>query len=396
MVEKQRYHNEGQNAPRNQMRNDVHGCDTSLAASYACLDQVSTPVGSRQNKEAGDLIGLLLGKMVNRATAWILGGLFLFLSGHALGWSNRGHRLINLIAAQSLPASLPAFMRTTEAQHEISYLGPEPDRWTQRGLEPELASTTGPDHFLRLELAETIGPLPRKRYEFLRKLHELQHQRPSDAPLLTPQYVGMLPWEAEEIWERLEAAFHVYRIAIGEFGPKDYKELVPIDRSDLSDIKASVLFYAGWLGHYIGDACMPLHASIHLAGWALRDDPNGYTRNADIHHRLEEVADEAIYDGDISAPQVQSSLSPLQRLRDPFIGELKYLKRESAYAEDVYRLQKSGELTANSPKSVRFIALRMAEGSSMLRDLIFSAWVESSSLTPPKRNAEVDAVHMPN
>jgi hypothetical protein len=334
--------------------------------------------------------------MVNRTTASILGGLFLFLSGHALAWSNRGHRLINLVAAQSLPASLPAFMRTTEAQYEISYLGPEPDRWTQRGLEPELASTTGPDHFLRLELAETIGPLPRKRYEFLKKLNELQHERPSDASVLTPQHVGMLPWEAEEIWERLEAAFHVYRIAVGEYRPKDYEELVPVDKSDLSDIKASVLFYAGWLGHYIGDACMPLHASIHLAGWALRDDPNGYTRNSDIHHRLEEVADDAIYDGDVRAPEIQVSLSPAQQIRDPFIGVLSYLKRENAYAEDVYRLQKSGELTARSANTIRFIALRMAEGSSMLRDLIYSAWVESSSLTPPNRKAEVDAFHMPH
>jgi hypothetical protein len=331
--------------------------------------------------------------MMNRATASILSGLFLFMPGHVLAWSNRGHRLINLVAAQSLPASLPAFMRTTKAQHEISYFGPEPDRWTQRGLEPELASTTGPDHFLRLELAEMIAPLPRKRYEFLRKLNELQHERLSDASDFTPQHVGMLPWEVQEIWERLEAAFHVYRIAVGEYRPKDYKELAPIDGSDLSDIKASVLFYAGWLGHYVGDACMPLHVSIHLAGWTLRDDPDGYTRNPGIHHRFEEVADEAIQDGDITALKIQSSVSSTQQLPDAFIGILEYLKKENTYVEDVYRLDKSGDLTVGSGRTIRFIELRMAEGSSMLRDLIYTAWIESRSLTPSKRNVEVDILH---
>jgi hypothetical protein len=36
--------------------------------------------------------------------------------------------MINLIAAQSLPSDLPAFMKTPQAVREVSYLGPEPDR----------------------------------------------------------------------------------------------------------------------------------------------------------------------------------------------------------------------------------------------------------------------------
>src|SRR5580698_5545716 len=45
----------------------------------------------------------------------------------ALAWGTTGHREINLDAARSLPASLPAFLRTPEAIAEIEALGPEED-----------------------------------------------------------------------------------------------------------------------------------------------------------------------------------------------------------------------------------------------------------------------------
>ena len=42
----------------------------------------------------------------------------------------------------------------------------------------------------------------------------------------------------------------------------------------------------GWLGHYVADAAMPLHDSIHHDGWA-GDNPKGYTRDPNIHGRFE-------------------------------------------------------------------------------------------------------------
>src|ERR1035437_872672 len=47
----------------------------------------------------------------------------------AHAWGNGGHRLVNRLAASSLPADVPAFLRSPEAIAEIEYLGPEPDRW---------------------------------------------------------------------------------------------------------------------------------------------------------------------------------------------------------------------------------------------------------------------------
>ena len=47
----------------------------------------------------------------------------------ARAWGNEGHRLINRLAASTLPADVPAFLRSEAAVNEIEYLGPEPDRW---------------------------------------------------------------------------------------------------------------------------------------------------------------------------------------------------------------------------------------------------------------------------
>jgi len=47
----------------------------------------------------------------------------------AHAWGNDGHRIINRLAATSLPADVPAFLRTESVLNEIEYLGPEPDRW---------------------------------------------------------------------------------------------------------------------------------------------------------------------------------------------------------------------------------------------------------------------------
>lgn len=53
------------------------------------------------------------------------------------GWGNVGHSMINKLAAESLPADMPAFMHSDTAIAEIEYLGPEPDRW-RSPAEPEL------------------------------------------------------------------------------------------------------------------------------------------------------------------------------------------------------------------------------------------------------------------
>src|ERR1700744_5858692 len=82
----------------------------------------------------------------------------------AYAWGNDGHRLVNRLAAANLPADVPAFLHAEAALDEIEYLGPEPDRW--RGLgEPELERAQAPEHFIDLEPADALGPLPHNRLD---------------------------------------------------------------------------------------------------------------------------------------------------------------------------------------------------------------------------------------
>jgi hypothetical protein len=118
-----------------------------------------------------------------------------------LAWGNEGHRLINKLAASNLPSDVPAFLRSEAAIGEIEYLGPEPDRWRSRA-EPELEATQAPEHFLDLEPADALGPLPRKRLDFEAVVFA-HGQR--------PEKIGLQPWETIEVWQRLKAALREYR-----------------------------------------------------------------------------------------------------------------------------------------------------------------------------------------
>src|ERR1035441_6006381 len=81
----------------------------------------------------------------------------LLLANSALPWGNEGHMMINRVAAEKLPADVPAFLRN--AVDLDAYLGPEPDRWREKS-ELALKLSQEPDHFLDMELVEgmTLPP----------------------------------------------------------------------------------------------------------------------------------------------------------------------------------------------------------------------------------------------
>ncbi len=181
----------------------------------------------------------------------------------AYAWGNEGHRMINRLAAQALPADVPAFLRTEAAINEIEYLGPEPDRW-RSPAEPELSAVQGAEHFIDLEPADALGPLPHRRMDFEAKVFAAGER---------PEKVGLQPWEATEVWERLKAAMREYRN-------------LSAAHQDTHSVEAAVLFYAGWLGHYVGDASQPLHTTIQYNGWT-GPNPQGYTTSHQIHWQFE-------------------------------------------------------------------------------------------------------------
>ncbi len=270
----------------------------------------------------------------------------------ARAWGNSGHRLVNKLAASSLPADVPAFLRSPEAIAEIEYLGPEPDRW-RSPAEPELAAAQAPEHFIDLEPADALGPLPHRRLDFEARVFAAGER---------PEKIGLQPWEATEVWERLKAALREYRMLSAR-----HEETRPVEQA--------ILFYAGWLGHYVGDGSQPLHTSIQYNGW-VGPNPHGYTTGHEIHWQFEGP----FVDANLREPEVRAAMTPAKALSgDIFDTYVAYLRHSQSYVEKVYQLEKAGGFVgAGSPESRAFTAVRLADGASMLRDMIYTAWLRSA------------------
>jgi len=274
----------------------------------------------------------------------------------AHAWGNEGHRIINRLAAANLPADVPAFLRSQAARGEIEYLGPEPDRW-RSPAEPELSAAQAPEHFIDLEPADALGPLPRRRLDFEAKVFAAGQR---------PEKVGLQPWEATEVWERLKAALREYR-RLASAGPAA--------AADTRAVEQAAIFYAGWLGHYVGDASQPLHTTIQYNGWT-GPNPNGYTTAHQIHWQFEGPFVAA----NIHAPAVQAKMTATHAIDgDMFDAYVAYLRHTHTYVERVYQLEKAGGFTgAGSAESRDFTTERIAAGASMLRDMIYTAWLDSA------------------
>jgi len=274
----------------------------------------------------------------------------------AYAWEHDGHTMINKLAASALPAEVPAFLRTPAAIDEIAYLGPEPDRW-RSPAEPELSAAQAPEHFINLETADALGPLPRKRLDFEAMVFAAGQR---------PEKIGLQPWETDEVWERLKAAMREYRFlaAAGQ---------------DTKPVEAAIIFYAGWLGHYVGDGSQPLHVTVQYNGWT-GPNPNGYATGHQIHHQFEGpfVAD------NIHAPEVQAKMTASRLIEgDMFDAYVAYLRHTATYVEQVYQLDKAGGFVgAGTPESRDFTSARLAAGASMLRDMICTAWTDSALPVP--------------
>lgn len=274
----------------------------------------------------------------------------------AHAWGSDGHQMINRLAASTLPADVPAFLRSPAAIDEIEYLGPEPDRWRSLA-EPELNAAQAPEHFIDLELADALGPLPHRRFDFLAEVYAA-HQDPAK--------IGLQPWETNEVWERLKSAM------------RDYRNLKAAGK-DTTPVEQAIIFYAGWLGHYVGDGSQPLHTTIQYNGW-VGPNPHGYTTDHQIHYQFET----AFVSANIHLADVQAKMTPVRAIEgDMFDAYVAYLRKTHTYVDEVYQLDKEGGFVGTgTPASRDFTAERLAAGASMLRDMIYSAWLDSAQPVP--------------
>ena len=283
--------------------------------------------------------------------------LVLLLISPAWPWGNEGHAAINRVAAEKLPADVPAFLRNAASQ--LAYLAPEPDRWRATS-ELALKRSQEPDHFINLEKVEGMD-LPPDRYSFYRALDAKRRETPGHPEDLLPEKVGLQPYIATEVYERLVVAFREYRQAVAEHRSPEFAE-------------ANAIFYAGWLGHYVGDGANPMHTTIHHNGW-IGANPKGYTTANTVHWKMEGIFVAANLDALQFADLVPAQATVMA---DPFHDYLSYLRDSYKYVETAYQLEKDGGFNGQGTAAGReFIRHRLAAGATMLRNMWYTAWVRS-------------------
>jgi S1/P1 nuclease len=276
----------------------------------------------------------------------------------AWGWGNDGHMYVNRVAAEKLPQDVPAFLHGAIA--ELADLGPEPDRWRENS-DPALKSAQEPDHYIDLERIAWLDRLPEGRYEFYQKLYEKRTQTKDSPDDYLPERVGLQPYIVMEIFGRLKNAFREYRQLRDRHQPTDF-------------IEHKIVFYAGWLGHYVADGSQPLHTTIHYNGW-IGANPKGYVTHGGIHAEFET----AYVSRNIAATDFANLVHAPERIGDPFSSYMQYLRSSNKLVERVYELDKAGGFRdAGSREAFDFTTERLAAGSQMLVNLWYTAWLDSA------------------
>jgi hypothetical protein len=272
-------------------------------------------------------------------------------------WGFAGHEMGARAAAAKLPAELPAFFRN--AGEQLAYLNGEPDRWRNRAVRA-MDQAWNYDHYLWTENVPVKALESADRFAFMDALraagsgHDLAN-------------VGLLPYRMLELYQRLVTEWRLWRA-----------EQNPVRRQW---IEARIINDGGILGHYVMDASNPHHASKHHNRWHP-DDPNprGYTTDPAFHSGFERDFVEAhIRQDDVSSRVSVAARSVAGNAWPAILAEI---KESHDHIEELFRLQRDIGFAATGtarPETRDFAANRIAAGARTLRDLWWSAWLESAS-----------------
>ncbi len=233
---------------------------------------------------------------------------FLIISSLVLlSWGTWGHQHINHAAVFALPEEMRSFF-----YNHIDFI-------TEESVIPDVRKYTINDkaefnrHFIDLESFGNTDSLPATMKEATAKY---------DAKFLDQN--GILPWYMEEVMQKLTKAF------------QDKK-------------KAEILFLSADLGHYLGDANMPLHTSVNHDGQ--------FTDQKGIHAFFESQLPEqfgahynfytgnAVYIKDVPA-EVWRIIFANHRLADSLLLTEKKLKSNFS-ADKIYMKDSAGNLAKN-------------------------------------------------
>jgi hypothetical protein len=305
-------------------------------------------------------------------------------------WGVRGHTVANLAAVEGISQDGPAFLRSQKAY--IGHLGTIPDTW-RSPTEPYLRISEDANHGWYTEGFDFIPDPPHSRTEFTLRVYDeylkTKSKDPERAKLLNIRYTGLQAYSIMEGYERMKAGMRLYRgVANADgSGVRNLGTLYAAISPSLRDpaqvkqmLATDIAFYMGWVGHYVADAAQPLHNSIHHDGWSGAD-PKGYTRDPEIHGRFEsQFVDLA---GVTEEDVVKYMRKEPRLLEDVWKAVLDHSIEARNFTEDVYRLDLRGAFGNKDDAEAReLVCKRLAAGAGFLRDLAYTAWIESARPLP--------------
>ena len=287
--------------------------------------------------------------------------LSVLLTPSLFAWGQKGHLMSNEAAAIGLPREMPSFF--LDGAGELTYLGPEPDRWRATG--ESLDAMNPPDHYLDFEYVADLK-LPSDRYRFIDLLYKSGTLRRHGIYNST---AGFLPWRIAELEDELTTEFRIWRAT-------------PPNSFERKYVEQQILSIAGILGHFVADSSNPQHTTTNYNGW-VDPNPNGYANDCAIHDRFELY----FVTQNIVTADVTPKLAPPQLRSDYFATAVDFIKLSNGFVEKLYQLDKAGDFDQfRKPVSAEgkdFTTDRLAAGASLLRDYWWSAWVNSAK--PAKR-----------
>jgi hypothetical protein len=315
-------------------------------------------------------------------------GAIVVLVSNVQAWDYEGHHAVNELALASLPTNFPAFALTPDAKTRIAYLAGEADRWRnitslKNGTGLALGHASGPDHYLDLEDLKdydlTPSTLPPLRYDFVAAIVKARAAHPERFAPIDPakdsdhtrELSGFLPWAIAENFQKLQSGFSTLAALEKSGGTPE----------EIANAKQNIIYVMGVMGHFVGDASQPLHATMYHHGWTTNNNPNHYTTSPKFHQWIDGGFFAATGGIDVSklTPKIKPA-SKLTAVAEPngiFDDAVLFIVEANKLVEPLYIMDRDGKLSNKEGKGAEgraFLEGQIVKSGQLLGDLWFTAW----------------------
>lgn len=317
-----------------------------------------------------------------------------FAPQQAFCWGHAGHVGIARLAAEALPAEVPAFVRSAQSIAQIAELGAEADQSKTTGTVTTATGTvrttsTAHDHerdnghFVDIDDAGYVlgGLVPLTNLPLTREAYDTA-QRNAVTPGGQTQYTaGYLPYAMIDGFQQIRKDFGIWRVMNVGLAQATTDADKAWFRFQLQLRQQLIIRDIGYWAHFVGDASQPMHVSVHYNGWGNYPNPNGYTTSG-IHSPFEG----AFVKNFVDFAQVAAAMRPYTDR-----GAATYEQRVPLYLAEslsqlvpVYQAAKDSgndNYRNNTPQQMAVVLKQLAAGASELRDQIVDAWRQSANVT---------------